>query len=223
MRTAMWKKLILLCLPLLTVFGCWETHHFNEPRYGSDRIISEERNTSECNGICLKYAGNVYLRQGDEQSITVEANDNIIDDVITQSQDGILSVGLRNGSYSDVTVRVYVTLKSIEQISIEGAGNINVQNSIDSKNLNCIINGAGDIYLKGYGEYLECKINGAGNIDAFKFPVKNCAAKINGSGNCSVNVSDYLDAAISGIGNIVYEGNPNVKSSISGIGKISRR
>jgi hypothetical protein len=223
MKNAKWKKLILLCLPFLTFFGCWETHHLNEPRYGSDRIISEERNASECNGISLKYAGNVYLRQGDEQSIRVEANDNIIDDVITRAQDGILMVGLRNGSYSDVTVRVYVTLKSIEQISIEGAGNINVQNSIEANNLNCTINGAGDIYLKGYGEFLDCKINGAGNIDAFKFPVKNCTAKINGSGNCSVNVSDYLDASILGVGNIIYDGNPEIKSSISGIGKITRR
>ena len=223
MKTTKWKQLILLCLPLLTLFGCWETHHFNEPRYGSDRIISEERSVSECKGICLKYAGNIYLRQGNEQSIKVEANDNIINDVITSSQDGILNIGLKNGSYSDVTVRVYVTLRSIELVAIEGAGNINVQNTIDTKDLDCVINGAGDIFLRGYGENLDCKINGAGNIDAFKFSVRNCTAKINGSGNCSVNVSDYLDASISGIGNIIYVGNPEVKSSISGIGKISRR
>jgi len=90
--------------------------------------------------------------------------------------------------------------------------------------LDCIINGAGNIVLRGNANSSNCIINGAGNINAFSFSVKNCIAKVNGTGDCSVYVSDNLDAVISGVGNIIYDGNPKVvKSSISGIGNISKR
>jgi hypothetical protein len=204
--------------------GCNDSDSINGPLDGSGKIITQVRNVSECNSINLRYAGSVYLTQDNNQSIRVEADDNIIDYVITQAENGVLTVGLQNGSYSHVTVRIYISLKSITGISINGAGNIIVQNQISSDDITCFINGAGDINLKGYGNNLDCRINGAGNIEAFEFQVKNCTARINGTGNCSVNTTEMLDAAISGVGNITYDGNPKtVKSSISGIGKISRK
>jgi len=225
MKKRMFISSFMLCAVLALICGCDDhSHHINEPHYGSGRIVTQVRNVSDCTGINLKYAGAVYLTQDNEQSITVEADDNIIDQVITRNENGVLSVGLQDGSYSDVKVKIYVSLKSIESISINGAGNITVQNQIASNNVACSINGAGDISLKGSGSNLDCRINGAGNINAFDFQSKNCTAKINGTGNCTVNVSEYLDAAISGVGNITYDGNPKlVKSSISGIGKISRK
>lgn len=211
---------------MLMITGCVEHVYINDPetKYGSGKIISETRNVDECYGVCLKYAGKIFLTQGDEQSIRIEADDNIIDDVVAQSENGILNVGLKEGSYSNATVRIYVVLKNIKSISIEGAGNIVVENPITCSDLICNINGAGDIDLWGNGNTLSCRINGAGNISAFDFPAKYCTAKISGTGNCTVNVSENLDASISGVGNITYDGNPkSVKSSISGIGKINKR
>ena len=215
----------MLFAVLALICGCDDhSHHINDPLYGSGRIVTQVRNVSDCSSINLKYAGSVYLTQDNNQSIRVEADDNIIENVITRNDNGVLTVGLEDGCYSDVKVKIYVSLKSIEAISINGAGNIIVQNPIASNNVACLINGAGDINLKGSGSNLDCRINGAGNINAFDFQSKNCTARINGTGNCSVNVSEYLDASISGVGNIVYDGNPKqIKSSISGIGKISRK
>ncbi len=190
---------------------------------GSGKLITQERNLSECNGINLRYAGNIYLKQDSIQSVKVEADDNIIDNVITQNQGSILIAGLQNGSYSDVTVRIYISLISIENLTIDGAGNIEIQNDINCDNLSCIINGAGDINLSGKGDLLSCIIKGAGNINAFNFEVRTCQAKIKGTGNCSVYAARTLNAEITGVGNIVYDGNPVVVSSITGIGNITGR
>jgi len=226
MKTHNVKSLLLISLSLIFLSGCINIDNIDEPdhhRHGSGRIVSETRSAGECYGICLRYAGNVYLTQDDNQYIRVEADDNIIDDVITRKDDGVLVVGLDDGSYEDVTVRVYVSLKNIESISIEGAGDIIAQNSIYSDELDCIINGAGNIDLEGEGSDLNCTLNGSGNINAFDFLTEECIARIHGAGNIYVNVSDYLDASVSGVGNIVYDGNPEVKSHISGIGNIYKR
>ena len=223
MRKIITTNLMTLAFLVLIVAGCTDSNQLNDPHYGSGRIATQNRNVSVCSSVNIRYAGNVYLTQDSTQAVRIDADDNIIDDVITQGENGVLSVGLQSGRYKDATIRIYVTLKTIKGISIDGAGNVTVQNQIAGDQLSCIINGAGDIYLNGNYNKLSCLINGAGNINAFDLIAKSCTANVSGTGNCSVNVTESLDASIQGIGNIIYDGNPTVKSSISGIGRISHR
>jgi hypothetical protein len=224
MKKFFFISIFLLILLSVLMTGCMNDSNVNETNYGSGRIVSQNRSVEECTGINIRYAGNVYLSQGDVQSVRVEADDNIINNVKTYADDGILNVGLDEGNYSNVTVRIYVILKTIDNVTIQGAGNITAENSLVCDQVYCSINGAGDINLNGNANNLTCGINGAGNINALGFPVKTCNARINGTGSCTVNVSEDLDAAISGVGNIIYDGNPTqVKSKVSGVGKISRK
>jgi hypothetical protein len=164
------------------------------------------------------------LTQGTEQSILIEADDNIINDVITRKENENLYVGFDEGNYSNITLRVYVTLKTIESFAISGAGTIISQNSFECDNMNCTINGAGNINLNGNGNLLDCVINGAGNINAEEFIVDECRALINGAGLCIVNVTNELEASVNGAGTIYYYGNPPVvRASVTGVGQIVRR
>ena len=203
--------------------GCTDFKQLSEPHYGSGRISTQNRNVSECSSINIRYSGDVILTQDNTQSVLVEADNNLIDDVITQADNGVLSVGLQSGNYKDATIKIYISLKTIKEISINGAGNVTIQNKIDGDDLSCIINGAGDIYLNGAYNNLDCLINGAGNINAFDLVAISCTASISGTGNCSVDATESLNASIQGIGNITFDGNPTVKSTVSGIGKVSHR
>ena len=136
----------------------------------------------------------------------------------------MLVIGLKDGSYSNVTLKAYISLKTIRSLTINGAGNIATQNSLSCDNLYVTINGAGNIVVKGTGDYLNSLINGAGNITAKEFLVARCKAYVNGAGNCSVYTSDELDATVNGAGNIYYYGNPPVvRASITGVGQIIRK
>lgn len=226
MKKITYASLIFSSLVII-LYGCNDSGNINEPDYtikGSGRLITQERIVSECTGVNLRYSGNIYLKQDTVQSIRVEADDNIINNVATQSQSGILFAGLTNGKYSDVTVNIFISLRSVKSLTIEGAGNIVVQNRINCSYMNCIINGAGDINLSGSCNSLDCVINGAGNINAFDFEANSCKATIKGAGNCAVFVKQSLEGVITGVGNIVYDGNPgSVKSSVTGVGNITGR
>ena len=227
MRNRIIKQIMLFVLAFVVFYGCNNTTNIdddNDTIQGSGEIVTQTRTVNECSGLSIKSFGDVYLTQDDNQSIRIEADDNIIDQVITREENGVLVVGLENGSYSNVTLRVYASLKTIESLAINGAGSITAQNSFNCDNLYLTINGAGNIYIQGEGNYLNCLINGAGNITAKEFTTAACKAYVNGAGNCTVYVTDELDATVNGAGNIFYYGNPPVvKISITGVGQIIRK
>lgn len=218
-------SIVMIAGVSLFISGCWDHHHNStEPIYGSGNTVSEKRTVSDCSGINIESVCDVYLTCGTEQSITIEADDNIIDRVITRKENGLLKVGLDDGEYSNVKVKAYVTLKTIEKLSITGAGSIYLSKAFNADVLEAVINGAGNINLKGESNYLNCVVNGAGNIMADQFISKKVDALVNGAGNCNVFAVTELNASIFGVGSIYYSGNPaNVKTYISGVGRIIKK
>jgi hypothetical protein len=76
--------------------------------------------------------------------------------------------------------------------------------------------------LAGITEEFETEISGSGHVRAFDLVAKRANAKISGSGNCELTVTQSLDARISGSGNIRYKGDPSVNVNVSGSGKVTR-
>ncbi|HVO74489.1 MAG TPA: head GIN domain-containing protein [Ignavibacteriaceae bacterium] len=225
MKSIFLRNLLLIILPAILLIGCDESSTINDNTiHGSGRIVSQFRTVDECTGINVKALGNLYLTQDTIQSVRIEADDNVIDDVISRKEGEILTVGFDEGSYSDITLNIYVSIKNINSLSINGAGKIITQQPIDCDELTCFINGAGSINLKGSGNYLNCGINGAGDINTRELIVEKCKAVVNGAGSCTVYASEEIDASINGTGSIIYYGNPgNIKTSILGTGQITGR
>jgi len=122
-------------------------------------------------------------------------------------------------------------------IEISGSGNINGE--LVANSATTVVSGSGSIFLKAHTNTIDTRISGSGildlsgetnkgthtisgsgNINAYNFIQKECFAKISGSGNMYLNVSDYLDANISGSGSIFYIGNPQVTVRITGSGSV---
>jgi len=217
------KSLFFLIVAGLFVGGCHVTINDDESIHGSSNLRSEQRTVGTCEGIVIQSEGKVYLTQSDEQSIRIEADDNIIGRVITERRNGLLVVRLKEGHYSDITLHVYASLKNIRNVTIEGAGTIEGVTPIRTTSLDCVINGAGTIDVKGAGDRIECIVNGAGTIDAEGFAASVGNAVVNGAGTCSVSAKDRIDASVNGVGLITYYGDPqSVNTSVSGLGRIRK-
>ncbi len=210
--------------PVFLLTGCNDTVSNTDATIrGSGRVVTESRTVETCEGVTIKSVGEVYVTQSETQSIRVEADDNIMSSVVSENQSGILVEGLKDGSYSNTTVRIYVSLKNIRFLTIEGAGNIETVSPITFPSLSCIINGAGNITLRGQGDDISCILNGAGNFNAKLFTAKNFSVILNGAGNCTATVTEKLDATVNGVGTVTYYGNPaSLKTVIAGIGHITR-
>lgn len=125
-------------------------------------------------------------------------------------------------------------------VDISGSGNINLNttaNSVNAKisgsgaiflgakttNIETRISGSGNIDLTGETNTGKHTISGSGNINAYNFMHKECEAKISGSGNMYLNVTDMLDVYISGSGSVFYIGDPQLSVSIPGSGGVYKQ
>jgi hypothetical protein len=206
--------------------GCSREHTIvgNDQIVGSGRIVSESRSPGTYDGIQLLGVGKVYVTQDSVESLRIESDDNIIGFVETTVSGGVLTVQLRDGSYSNITLRVYATMKHPGLLSCSGAGEIRTTGAVHIDALVCRLTGAGIISISGTSADQTIEINGAGSILNFDMVSSRCSASISGSGVIETTATESLQAAIAGTGTITYGGNPTVvHTSIAGFGSIRPR
>jgi len=210
-------------LVFLLLSGC--RHDVVEPDgdqiVGSGKIVSEQRTVPEFSGILVNGSAEVVITQEPNQSLRVEADDNIIGRVKTRIQAGNLVVELEPGSYHHTTVRIHASMRAIHFLECAGAADFSVTGPIATDVIECRISGAGHYELHGTADEQTIAISGAGEVHNFGLTTRNSTVTISGTGNVEVHASDRLDASISGTGSIAYAGNPRtVHQSIQGIGNI---
>lgn len=198
----------------------------------------------------------VYLKQTNKQEVTVEAMTDIYSVSDIKVVDGILMVNIERKPESpnkslwakiddiklNPTMKLYVTMKNIEELQVNGGGKIIAENSLATGNLNLAVNGngsmdidlkgdivkaevtgSGSIALRGYATSLEALISGAGTINGFNCPMDNAKVKVSGSGICELNVSTTIDAVVAGSGLVKHKGNTkNAQKKVYGTGSVDR-
>ena len=191
---------------------------------GSGRLVSEIRPVAAFDGIQVTNFGKVFITQDTVESLRIESDDNMIGRVHTSVNNGVLVVGLENGSYSNVTVNVYASMRRIRSLESVGAADFLSSTPVHPDTIVCRITGAGSIALAGTADEESVEIVGAGNVRNFGLESSHCFVSISGTGSVEVTATRQLDALIAGTGSIVYGGNPAVvHQSITGIGSIQPR
>jgi uncharacterized protein YxeA len=210
---------------------------------GNGDVIRKERATTSFEGIRASTAIDVYLKQGDKESITVEADENLHEYILTEVKDGVLKV------YTEVSIRdakmkrVYVTMKEITSLKTSSAGDIigetpvkgtdielgassagNIRLEVYARKIDVNISSSGDVSLSGEAETLNADLSSAGNLDASNLKVKDAEVSASSAGDARVNVSEKITARASSAGDITYKGDPKyVDAHSSSAGGIHRK
>lgn len=209
---------------------------------GEGPIQSENRDLNNFDGIDLGISAHVYLEKSDTYTFSIEAQENLLDEIETFVSGGILRIQYENVCVtSRKAIRIYIGMPELTEIEIGGSGDvvgsgvfecrnlklrISGSGSIDleaiAKSIDCKISGSGNIDLSGSTDELEVVIRGSGNVDAVRSVAKKVFVSVNGSGNSKVYALNYLDVDISGSGDVLYKGRPDIDSDINGSGDIRR-
>jgi hypothetical protein len=219
------RSFLLLLLALSFLCGCHDNTVTSPNQIiGSGRIISREQQFQPFTGIQLTGIGSVYITQDTTQTFRLEADDNIIDRVTTTVSNQVLIIGLQPGSYSSVTINVFVSMKSVELLELSGSGTFATTEPVQASTLTCRIQGAGSMTLRGSAADQIIEIQGVGDIHSFDLAASRCSVLISGTGSAEVTATQRLEASISGVGSVIYAGNPQeLIQRISGVGTIQRR
>lgn len=238
------KKIILFCGVLLISVGAIA------------QVTKKTLELGEFKSIYVNSNYTVYLKQTNKQEVVVEALSDIYALTSITVENGILMINVDRkpenpnksvwAKIDDIklnpTMKVYVSVKNINDLQVNGAGKIISENSLSAPALNLSVSGSGSmdldlkgdylkaevsgsgkIILKGYATSIDALVSGSGAINAFSCTLDNAKVKVSGSGVCEVNAATSIDALVLGNGTIKHKGNTkNTTKKVYGSGSVDR-
>ena len=136
---------------------------------GSGNVIAEDRPVRNFDRISLIGIGEVNITQADEESLTVEADDNLMRYIRTEVRNGTLILGFTNAIRKknirpSEPIRFNLSVRELADLDSSGVGDVNVA-SLDTDRLEIVISGAVDVDVESLvAEKLVVDINGAGDV-----------------------------------------------------------
>lgn len=211
------KKLILkhALLVLSLVFVVLFTH-------GQVQFLKENRPSGAFTRIVNNCSADIMLQQGNTNELVVEADASVIGEIKTTIKGNTLTVNMHNvRPFKKIKrLKVWITASNLEEIEINGSGDLTTQNPLRSPNLKLCINGSGDARIEMEGGSLDASIYGSGdvNVSGVRGTLK---LGIHGSGDFEGSKMQLENAILScfGSGDIRLEGktaNLNIDSYASG-------
>jgi hypothetical protein len=189
---------------------------------GSGVMKTESRDVADFKRITTTGSMNIDATIGSPKSVTITVDDNLMQYVTTEVDDGTLKIGMKSGSYSPSKgFKVTITTPTLEKVSVAGSSDVDVK-GLKGPEFAAHISGSGDIHATGHVDKLDASISGSGDLKLVDLESRDAKVKIAGSGDARVNATATLDVHIAGSGDVRYKGEPKVTSSIAGSGNVSK-
>jgi hypothetical protein len=171
----------------------------------------------------LRGVGNLSIQQADNESLSVEAEEDVLPKIRTEVENGRLILGPRPGVSISTTepINYKLTVKDLNALEVSGSGNVEAED-IETDELAVTISGAGDVEISGKADNQELDISGSGDYRAEDLESKEAKIDVGESGSATVDVSDELHAEVSGSGSVEYIGDPAVDQDVSGVGEVRK-
>jgi len=210
---------------------------------GHGHVVSKERKTDSFTGIKVSSGIDVYLKQGDNVTVTVEADENLHEYILTEVRGGVLNVYTEYNIRDAERKRVYVTMKEINSVKTTSAGDVigetpistdrleltassagDIKLETHAKDIDIDISSSGDISLSGETDMLKADLSSAGDLKAYDLKAREADVSVSSAGDADINVSERISARASSAGDINYKGDPKyVDAHSSSAGGIHRR
>lgn len=228
--------------PAVSIWLVWLFASCYTPDVLTGQTVRIKRDLPPFSSVTLALPAEVYLSQGDQQSVEIVADKGVYERIETVVRGGNLAIKTENfnwGRMGDIEVRI--TVPEIRQLQVTGSGNIIAQTpftaegidldvsgsgsikigDLQATDVSVVITGSGDVELegKGPGSDMKAVITGSGDLEALSFTAEKADMHITGSGSARVHVTGELQTSITGSGDVYYSGNPRVNANATGSGR----
>ncbi|TAJ11493.1 DUF2807 domain-containing protein [Marinilabiliaceae bacterium JC017] len=208
---------------------------------------TETREIPDVTKVSVSSGINLYITQGNETSLVIEAEKDQMNKIVTEVKGNQLRIYRESSGWSwkgwnDVP-KVKLTIKEIEQIMLSGGADVYSKNTlkanslsvkasggadaflnVDTRELHLQSSGGADIKVEGKTEYLTANSSGGSDIMAKDLAAKIVKASASGGGDATVYATEEINANASGGGDVLYYGNPAKKQiSESGGGDVTKK
>jgi hypothetical protein len=214
------RNLFIPAVIVLFASGC---NVVSDSTGGSGKAVTDTRSVSGYSSVEMSGSGELQIEQTGAESLTISADDNLLQYLTSDVIGGQLRLGMKNGSYSTSTPVVYkLTVKNLHGIALSGSGSINGK-ALATDSMKIELSGSGDITTAGSTDRMEVVISGSGSVHGEGFKSRDARVEIDGSGSATVAAGERLDVIINGSGSVEYIGDPKMNTSRNGSGTVNKR
>ena len=195
---------------------------------GNRNVVSEDRTIrSDFEIINVQQGINLTITQGKPTSISVEADENVIDLLITEVKNNELNIYFEKSVYQAKARNVYLTTENISKIKASSGASVKSENTIQAEtleldsssgstmkiraNANEITSessSGSSITIVGKSNSFTANSSSGSSINAKDLKTVNANTKASSGANIDVNVTGKLTAKASSGADIDYEGSP---------------
>jgi hypothetical protein len=210
---------------------------------GSGKLVTENRDVHDFRSIRLSFPAQVIINQGETESLTIQAEDNVAAEIDSQVVDGVLEINNLNGSHFPISptkpVKITIVVKDLSELDFETAGEVNLEGlktdqlklmmngagtlTLDNVQLNmldCNLVGMGSIRVSGTTDSENVHVQGLGSFNGGDLHSQMATVNLDGMGSATVWADKNLNANVDGMGSVNYYGNAQVIKTVNGLGSI---
>jgi hypothetical protein len=234
---------IIAILFIATLFSSCGVDMFNKVN-GNRNVITEQRKASgNFTGIKVSSGIDLYISQGSKNQITVEADENLHDIIMTEVENGVLKIYSEKNIWRAKARKVYVTITNLEslkatsgsdvygeeviktnKISISATSGADIRISVNAVSVETSATSGSDIKITGTTTNHTSSATSGSSIDAYELESENVLAKATSGANINIYATDKLEAKATSGGDIDFRGNPkNISKKSSSGGSVSAR
>ena len=211
---------------------------------GDGNVVTENRNlASNFTGIIASNGLDVYVTQENKNAISVTADENLQDIIITEVENGILMIYSERNIWRAKSKKIYVSIKTVtsltatsgseisskgtinaDEISIDATSGAGIRITVDANSVATSTSSGSEIRISGNADYHSSEATSGSTIKAYDLISKNVFAKATSGADINIYASNKIEAKANSGGDIDIQGNPKkiIKKSSSG-GSISNR
>jgi hypothetical protein len=210
---------------------------------GNGNIKRQAREVGHFNGLALALPGQVEVRTGNSEGLTIETDDNLLPLIETVVEDGTLKIRSKHKvNIKTRSLKIVVQTRGLDRLALGGSGSIDadrVQGSrlqfdvggsgsirvgkAEGESLSVNLGGSGDLKVnEGGARSLSATIGGSGTVDMARVRLDKASVTVAGSGDATLWVRDSLDMSVAGSGDVNYYGDPRVSKTVVGSGGAHR-
>lgn len=199
-----------------------------------NNIITQEYTFSGYDNIETESAFTVYVAFSDtEESIVVEANENLFEYIEVSKESNNLKIGFRENISikGSATLKAYITTNNVSGYLASGASRFIIEDEIIAEDATVFLSGAsqfiGEMYVEnlyaemsgassmkliGESTSIDVTASGASSIGDFEFSTEYLRVNFSGASTASLTVTDKMDVSASGASIIRYQGDGVINS-----------
>ena len=236
-------RIIIISIISLLMLSCNFSMNFGEGVDGNGNVVNLERGiSSDFSEIKVSQGIDLYITQSDAIGLSVEADENLQDLIMTDVENSILRIYTTENIRRASSKKVLLNIETISAIKATSGSDVYSTNTISvpsleinctsgaditldviTETLNCKSTSGSDINVSGTTKSLVAEATSGSDIDASNLKAQISNVKATSGADISVNTSKELTANATSGGDIRYSGNPEkVNKSDNSAGSVKQ-